>query len=194
MLTLEIKEDTEKGIKILKSINTDIKDFKPTLKKVGILMLASVQHNFIQQGRPTRWKPLAPMTLAMRRGKGSSSAQILRDTGRLMNSINYKVENDQVKIGTNVPYASIHQFGSTIRKPAYTERVKDHTRKITSVFGKKVTAKSVKVKGFTRNMPAKTVKVPKRKFLMYQKEDLKAIEDLFTGHIDKSLKNKTGAI
>ena len=35
-------------------------------------------------------------------------------SGKLMNSINYKIEGDKIIIGTNIPYAKIHHFGGTI--------------------------------------------------------------------------------
>ena len=39
------------------------------------------------------------------------SAKILRDTGRLAGSVNYRASRDQVVVGSNVIYAATQQFG-----------------------------------------------------------------------------------
>lgn len=43
----------------------------------------------------------------------SSRGKILRDTGRLANSISGSVSGGRVVVGTNVPYAPFHQFGTS---------------------------------------------------------------------------------
>jgi|Deesub1362B_J571_1020462.scaffolds.fasta_scaffold00331_36 phage virion morphogenesis protein len=77
-----------------------------TLKAIGNLVQSSVMKNFEVEGRP-RWRPLAKATLRQR----GSNAKILQDRGKLRDSINFKVKSNAVEIGTNRPYAAIHQFG-----------------------------------------------------------------------------------
>lgn len=80
-------------------------ELEPVLAAIGRQVKTHVQLGFVQgvdpYGRP--WAPLK-----VRRG------QPLRDTGRLMNSIDYALEADAVEVGTNVRYAPTHQFGALI--------------------------------------------------------------------------------
>lgn len=78
---------------------------RPLLDSIGRTLRTDVQFNFKRQAGPDGqpWKPT-------HRG-----GQILRDSGRLLRSIDYRVESDsEVRIGTNVVYARIHNFGGTI--------------------------------------------------------------------------------
>lgn len=58
-----------------------------------------------------------------------SGQTLKRQTGTLAKSINYKLQNDYVsKVGSNVVYAPIHEFGGEIRPvnaKALTFKVKD---------------------------------------------------------------------
>lgn len=43
------------------------------------------------------------------------SGQALQDTGRLRNSITFELRPGGVRVGTNVIYSAIHNFGGTVR-------------------------------------------------------------------------------
>ncbi len=87
-----------------------IENPSPYLKEIGLHMVASIKRNFEVGGRPKRWKPLSKETIKRRR-KGSSKPLV--DTGRLKNSINFKITGRSVEIGPSgdIVYAAIHQFG-----------------------------------------------------------------------------------
>lgn len=84
-----------------KRIETAAKDASPLMKDVLLLMIRSTQLNFQSQGRPDRWDDLKESTERRRfkrasKRKGASklgslgvlaSMLILRDTGRLMQSL-----------------------------------------------------------------------------------------------------------
>jgi len=94
------------------------------LDRLGQIMVADTQFNFLGQKSPDGipWKGI--------KRKG----QILRDTSRLRNSITYDVANNtSVRIGTNVEYGRLHQFGFK-----GTVQVAAHARLITQAFGKKL--------------------------------------------------------
>lgn len=96
---------------------------------LGMIALSLIKQAFVAKSAGgedeagQRWAPLAASTLAGRRkGKGGGSPQILRDTGRLLNSLSPGVDNPtvrhgQVIVGTNVPYAVFLHEG-TPRMPA----------------------------------------------------------------------------
>lgn len=93
-------------------VNQDIdallnnKNTLPLMDDLGRVIKADTLLNFRNQASPDgkSWAPT-------HRG-----GQILRDTGRLRNSINYQtVGIDTVFIGTNLVYAATHQLGATIK-------------------------------------------------------------------------------
>lgn len=78
------------------------------LQIIGETVTASVQRNFELGGRPG-WQPLAPATLAKKRG-----GSILVDkgfAGGLLGSIHWEVADNVIYVGTDKIYAAIHQFG-----------------------------------------------------------------------------------
>lgn len=168
--------------RLMQDIKAKGKNLSVPMKRAGVLMLGSIGKNFDAQGRPDKWSPLSQWTLDRRRKEGKG-AKILQDTGRLKQSMSYKLEGDnEVAIGTNVEYARIHNEGGTVRIPAMTIRPKN-----ASVLhwvdkgGNDVFAKSVK-------MPARTVKIPKRTFLMFQEEDKENIVKIFSEYLEEITK------
>jgi phage virion morphogenesis protein len=81
---------------------------EPILRIAGVLMQASVERTFREQGSPAgSWPPLAASTLKRVTKKGHR--QILVQSGRLKNSITTVVSGNRLTIGTNLKYAAIHQ-------------------------------------------------------------------------------------
>jgi phage virion morphogenesis protein len=87
------------------------------LSEIGLVMLSSIKRNFQEGGRPVPWKPSARAI--------AQHGQTLVDTRRLEKSINMRVYENRVWVGTNLIYAAIHHFGGTIDK---TVQVKGYTR------------------------------------------------------------------
>ena len=112
-IRIEITDDASGGLRRLEQMGVNL---RPVLGAIGNAMRESSVLRFRDSTAPDggRWKPLSPVTVALRR-KGSSSP--LLDTGRLRNSLTFAVGSRHVDIGTNVIYAGTHQFGA--RKGAY---------------------------------------------------------------------------
>ncbi len=70
-------------------------------------------------------KPNSPLT---KRVKGSSKP--LMDTGQLRASITYVVNKDVLKVGSNLIYAPVHQFGATITPKVAKKLTLPATRKV----------------------------------------------------------------
>lgn len=88
------------------------------------------------------------------RGSKKRSQTLLVDTGRLKRSIRkISADSRQVVIGTDVPYAKIHNEGGVIRKSV---TIKSHSRKRRTRGG------STTVRSHTRTM---NLKIPKRQFI-----------------------------
>ena len=168
----------------LVNLGRELQKPEKALNEIGILMKASVDKNFEEQGRPEKWQKLSPMTIAMRRNKDKSSIKILQDTGRLRQSIAHKVTEDgtEVAVGTNVKYAPIHQFGGVSNIPARTIIPKKASALRFVINGKVVYAKRV-------NQKARTAVIPQRKFLLFQEEDLENIRSVFLEDLENSVNN-----
>ena len=98
---------------------------RPALEAIGAAVVADTDLAFRGQSDPwgQPWTPLSAVTQARRRqGPGAGANQILRDTGRLANSIGYQVSGDAVSVGTNVVYAAPHQFGNPANRMHNTPR------------------------------------------------------------------------
>ncbi|MVA40667.1 phage virion morphogenesis protein [Agrobacterium vitis] len=83
-------------------------------KNVGEHLLNSVKDNFENESAPdgSRWKTLSQATRDQREKKyGHAPTAILRASGDLANSINMQASDTDVRIGSSLIYAAIHQFG-----------------------------------------------------------------------------------
>lgn len=82
-------------------------------KNVGEHLVNSVQDNFDTERAPdgTPWKTLSAVTLERREAEGHAGSPILRISGALAGSINYRPSDEDVRVGTSLVYAAIHHFG-----------------------------------------------------------------------------------
>lgn len=80
--------------------------------------LEMVQRGFLKSQSPygNPWRPSRTSARERRAGgaRMKGQGQILRESGRLLNSIRQKSSSQSFTVGTNVKYAAIHQFGGTI--------------------------------------------------------------------------------
>jgi len=119
-----------------------------------------------------------------RGSKRRRSRKVLVDSGRLKRSIRvlYKSHN-YIVIGTDVPYARIHNEGGQINKKV---GVKSHTRKahVKKVRGRRTEVKAHKVKSHTKQM---NVEVEKRQFIGESAILTRRIERLALREIENAL-------
>jgi phage virion morphogenesis protein len=76
---------------------------RPLMQDIGEEVRRIVEKNFEAGGRPERWKPSA-------RSK-RDGGKPLTDKGTLRRSMTVDADSKSVRVGTNVIYAGIHQFG-----------------------------------------------------------------------------------
>lgn len=95
----------------LSRLREHIGNLTPVMRSIGQTLVTGVDLGFRAQSDPWggAWAPLAMSTLKRRRG---TSAHVLRDTGRLVNSFSYRADARSVTVGTDVIYAAVHQFGA----------------------------------------------------------------------------------
>jgi phage virion morphogenesis protein len=130
---------------------------RPLMTDIGEYLRSSTLLRFEREVSPTGvpW-------LATHRGES-----ILKDTGRLRQSITYVAGDDQVEVGTNVIYAATHQFGATI-----------HAKNAPYLVFRTPGG------GFARK---KQVTIPARPFLGVSEADEAAIVDLAHDYLDEAI-------
>ncbi|MFC3074683.1 phage virion morphogenesis protein [Shinella pollutisoli] len=84
----------------------------PVMSAIGTGLVGSTHMRFVRQTDPdgAAWAALDPEY-----AQGKRNTRILTESGRLRDSINSRPGPREVRVGTNVIYAAIHQFGGTIK-------------------------------------------------------------------------------
>lgn len=82
---------------------------KDLLEQIGALGVSQTQQRFIDQAGPDG------QAWVQSRRAIDESGQTLQKSNRLFQSLTYAADKDGVEWGTNVLYASIHQFGGDIK-------------------------------------------------------------------------------
>ena len=112
-------------------LNLDVRGIEPLIRKIdgiskrtadqskacavaSMVMYQDVMKHFQEERGPDgKWQALSIVTLRRRRGK---QAKILQDTGTLRTSIGPSSDRNMARVGTNIIYASKHQFGEKVPK------------------------------------------------------------------------------
>lgn len=68
----------------------------------------SVDLNFIHQGRPNKWA---------KKKRPDGRAILTGPTGNLQRSINYVISGNEIRYGSKLIYAPVHNYGQTIKHP-----------------------------------------------------------------------------
>jgi phage gpG-like protein len=109
MITIKIDDASAKAA--LDNLLKNARQTAPAMAAISMRMLASVEDNFKAEGRPGRWAPLKPSTLASR-AQAKRSGKILQRSGKLAASITPFHTWESAGVGTNRPYAAAMNNGS----------------------------------------------------------------------------------
>ena len=114
--SIEIEVNDEEARRNLAALLDRMSRPRPFYEAAGDLLQASTFDRFDTETAPdgTPWAPLKPATIRARLSRGRSQIMILREQGRLRGSIFRRIDDEGAIIGSEVPYAAIHQFGGTI--------------------------------------------------------------------------------
>ncbi len=128
------------------------------LEIIGGAIKDSVDENFRVGGRPTPWAKSKRVKDEESRPGGEG--QTLVSSGHLRDSFGIRVQGGSVFVGTNVPYAAIHDLGGTIKAHAIMPK----NKKALKFMGRdgEVIRKKVMIP---------EIHMPQRQFLMVQDED-----------------------
>lgn len=145
---------------------------RPFFEDVGNLLVASIGRRFRAERAPdgTPWAPLKPATIKARMKRRRSKISILRETGRLAGSINYKAGDDEVRVGSPDERAAIHQLGGIIEMPARVAKIYRRKAKDGAVGRRFVKKKKANVVTDV-SITAHRITIPARPFLGISAED-----------------------
>ena len=181
----------------LKEIEKALVDmFNGLPQQIGMLAVNFSKQRFVDQAwHDTAVEPWEKRKRPRRGGKKRQQGAVLVDSGRLKRSIRIvAVTPTSVTIGTDVPYAQIHNDGykGTQQVKAHSENVKGHKRK-QKVKGKngKTKTKTVIVKAHIRHVKAHTrnMNMPRRRFLGESAELERQITEFILGEIQSAIDN-----
>ena len=94
---MQVQVEIEERVK--KSFFNKIANRKPLMKEISLMALSAIQKNIESGIKPDN----APLTKAVKQGNNT-----LRDTGKLRSSLTARSTETEAAVGTNVPYAHIH--------------------------------------------------------------------------------------
>lgn len=96
-------------VKEMKEVELRADNTEPLMAHIANTLHLFTSQAFEREASPfgEKWKSLSPATL--KKSKGLKKKLV--DKGKLVNSIHTSHTPTSAKIGTNVPYAAIHQFG-----------------------------------------------------------------------------------
>jgi len=105
---VEVEIRSEEVMAAFRGLEASARDMKPAIERIGRYLEAATKFRFRMQAGPggERW---TPSRRAVEQG-----GRTLVDQGHLRDSITYEAGRDRVEVGTNVPYAPVHQFGASI--------------------------------------------------------------------------------
>jgi phage gpG-like protein len=169
---IEVKLDRHRLQLILDRLHDRVGDLRPYFNMLGNIGMASIRRNFEVGGRPVRWKPLSPVTIARRIKENKWPGQILIRRGRLLRSISHRARKDRVIWSAKTVYAALQHFGA--RKGQFGRarvQVRGHFRKSKTGGGKRF------VQPHFRTMSIPWGDVPARPYMLLQPEDLNNMAD-----------------
>jgi len=138
---VELHIEDRDFLRVLNNIAALGVDAAPLMGALAEDMHAAVMDNFDAQGRPA-WMGLAPGTIAARTKRGHWPGKILTETGRLRASMQADSGMTWSRVGTNEPYARIHQLGGKTRPHVIKPR-----NKRALAFGGRVVKRSPHTRG-----------------------------------------------
>ena len=98
---IHVDIDTNSVLNGIDSIMDDGRNLP--LSEIAELLLASVQRNFDEEGRPDRWEP---------RVEPTGSWPLLNKTGNLISSLGTDINGDTVSVTNSAPYAGYLNEGT----------------------------------------------------------------------------------
>ena len=113
-----VQVDDGRVVLALKQFSLSLSQTGDLMQEIGKSQLLSIRRTFREGGSPAgSWVPLSPNTIKSNPKVYGPGHKLLIRSGRLLKSIGiFQEKPNEVRLGTNVKYAAVHQFGSRDRK------------------------------------------------------------------------------
>lgn len=108
---IEIEFDNKEIQQKLLKLAEKGENLRPLMKNIAGIFAYSTEENFKEEGRPDKWTGLKEITQKSREKKHKWPGQILQVEGMLASSLSTQYDDNSAIIGSNLPYAAIHQKG-----------------------------------------------------------------------------------
>lgn len=168
----------------LNQLGVKLGDVKPALRDIGEYLLAVHMQRFNTQTAPdgTPWQPLSPR---YQKQKKKNKDKILTRDGYLGRTLRYQVRDNELALGSNLPYAAIHHFGGDIDIAARIRTVYFKQNKDGTVGNRFVKKKS---SNFAQDVQGKAhkIKMPARPFLGTSDSDNMGVLNLLIHHFERN--------
>lgn len=113
---IKLEFDNKEVISKLHELAKKCENLRPLMKNIAGIFASSTEENFKNEGRPDKWTNLKDITKEKRKKIKKWPGQILQVEGLLASSITTFYDDESAVIGTNQPYAAIHQLGGKAGK------------------------------------------------------------------------------
>lgn len=117
MANLTISIDDAELRKAIDRLYDRMSDLTPAMRDIGEYMLGATRDRFDNETAPdgSKWQALSPRYAARKVKMRNALQGILTRRGTLRDTIRYKASKSDVVVGSDRPYAAIHQFGGDIQ-------------------------------------------------------------------------------
>ncbi|WP_411037638.1 phage virion morphogenesis protein [Shinella sp. BYT-45] len=158
---------------VLSAIGVSISHPGALMAEFAAAMLHSTQRRFERETGPdgAKWQPLATRTALKKvRGRRRGTANILRvnPSAGLYSSVVAASDDNSAEVGSNLPYARIHQLGGSITHYARSQRASFKRIRNRHRFVKPGT-KGARERNIT--IGEHTVRIPARPYLGFSEQD-----------------------
>lgn len=180
--TIRLDDTATEGLSRL--VNTAVHPGQ-MLSAMGAYLLTSTQRRFETETGPDgqKWKPLSKRTekRMVRRGRRRGTANILRVSTRLYQSLVMRSDAVSAEVGTNVVYAAVHQFGGEIQQYARSQRLS--LKKIRGGRARFVKhgSKGAELRNIT--IGEHTINIPARPYLGFSQVDIARLLEIGEEHL-----------
>lgn len=170
-------------------------NWSPILGDIENVIKTSIDRNFSEGGRFGNDNPFGGGSNKWIVSKAAEKrgGQTLLDDGNLVKSVNinisYKSNQISIEVGSNLPYAAIHNFGGTIQRAARSKLYTQNRYKTTTTKHTKGQYKKGTSWGQGDTVGEHTITIPARPFLVLQDEDIDKIKQIVSNYIFKVVFN-----
>lgn len=191
---MRIRLDGDENIRrVVRRLRAVAEDMSPAMKEVAGYLKRETQNRFFTKKAPdgSTWARLSRVTQRRRLKRRKRRNDKLIFSGRLVRSIRSEYDGRSATVGTDVPYASTHQFGAERGEfgsfSIIVRTIQGRRRQIRRGKIIKAEEASVGVSATrrTRGRPIPWGDIPARPFFGLSADDRNEISDIIRRHLER---------